>query len=151
MPPSRVSVRGGSVFAVTELWEAEQFLFVREQFVLRPLRKLGFGLGLLRRAAFLQHAEHRALAALAVISELGSAGQHAVDAGEHAGTRLAQGIACPALDECFQGLAGDRADVHALAQIGEALEPAALLSGFDNRLHSHFADALDRGEAEADS
>ena len=72
--------------------EAEQFLFVREQFVLRPF---GHCLSRLRFcvARSDQHPKKRVLAALPVVEDAGGARQDVVDLGEHRGAGFAKAIA----------------------------------------------------------
>ena len=63
--------------------KAEQFLFVREQFVLRPFRQIGDGFRH-RRRFFFQRAEERALPFLLVGQNARRARQRALDLREQA-------------------------------------------------------------------
>ena len=85
--------------------EAEQFLFVREQFVLRPFGQIADGFRH-RRRFFLQRAEERTLAFLFVGKNARRARQRAFDLREQRRARLAEGIARAGFDERFQDFRG---------------------------------------------
>ena len=87
--------------------------------MLRPFRQFADGFGH-RRGFFLQHAEHGALAALAVLDDAGGAGERAVNLREQRGARFLEGIARAGFDERFEHLAVHGAAVHALAHVGQA-------------------------------
>ena len=129
--------------------KSEQFLFVREQFVLRPFGQIADGFRH-RRRFFLQRAEERALAFLFVGQNARRARQRALDLREQRRARLAEAIARAGFDERFQRFPAQRAAVHALAQFGKRLEFSAFVPRLQNRLDRRFADAFDGGQAESE-
>ena len=82
--------------------KSEQFLFVREQFVLRPFGQIANRFRH-RRRFFFQRAEERALAFLFVGQNARRARQRALDLREQRRARLAEAIARAGFDQCFQG------------------------------------------------
>ena len=129
--------------------ETEQFLFVGEQFVLRPFRQFHHRFRH-RRFLFPQHAEERALSALTVGGDARRARERAVDLSKQGGAGFPETIARAGFGERFEHFAVHRAGVHPFAHVREGLEFFAFAARFQNALHRDFADTLDGGEAEAD-
>ena len=98
--------------------EAEQFLFVSQQLVLRPLRQPDHRLRH-RRFLFLQHAKERTLPALAVGGDARRARERAVNLPEERGAGFTETIAGAGFDKRFEHFAVHGARIDAFAQVRE--------------------------------
>src|ERR1043165_9337055 len=127
--------------------EAKQFLFMREQFMLRPLReacnRLRHGWRL-----FFQPAEQGALSFLLIRLNARRPRKCALDLCEQRSASLAKAVARTTFDQCFKNLLVDRAAVHALTKVGERRELPPLFPSFENVLHGDLTHSFDRSETE---
>jgi hypothetical protein len=101
------------------------------------------------RGVFLEHAEERALAALAIVDDAGGSSERAVDGGESGGPRDTKAVARAGADKGLEDFAVDSARVDAFAHLAEGLELSTLLARAEDGFNGHLADPFDRREPKA--
>ncbi len=121
-----------------------------------PLLPVGLGDDDLETGALdiAEHVEQRGLAGGAVLLALHGGiddvlGIVAVDEVHELATRITRRVEGPALDERLDDATVGLARIHALDEVVQVLEGAALLALLDDRLGNALAHAADTGQAEA--